>query len=93
MVVNLIEVQKESQYVEKLNGKSVEVMLFASWFETFLSMSGLQVIHFCNNFTILSAEAVLADNFYIFRCGRFRAEESLLAKILEAGIVTYRDVQ
>ena len=48
-------------------------------------MSGPQgkVIHFCN-FPVLNTEAVLADFFSMVSCGRFKADESPLTKLLEA---------
>ena len=61
-------------------------MLFASLFDSFQSMSGLQakeVIHFCNNFHILNADAILGDlNSFTFfikfmvSCRRYKVDKA-----------------
>lgn len=81
---------------DRFNDKSIEIILFASQFETFESMSGIQdkdIITFGNNFPILNAEAVLADlksfKFFIksmVECKKYKTDENPLHKILEADL-------
>ncbi|BFZ04961.1 hypothetical protein BsWGS_08000 [Bradybaena similaris] len=81
---------------DRFNDKSIDIMIFASRFETFRSLLDLQdteVRKFCDNFPILNAEGVLADmksfKFFIksmYESGTYKEDESPLAKIMEADV-------
>src|SRR5678816_32807 len=81
---------------ERFNDKSIDIMIFASRFETFQSLTNLpdiEVRKFCDRFPMFNAEGVLADLksfiFYInsmFESEIFKADKSPLSKILEADV-------
>jgi len=80
----------------RFNDKSINIMKFASHFESFQSFIGIQDTELktiCGYFPMLNAEAILADmksfNFFIksmLDSGIYKAHESPLIKIMEADI-------